>query len=380
MVNFHHRFLPHCAMLLAPLNNLLAVGDAAKKSTKKVNSSNLVIDWTDSTKAAFQVVKDALSNATLLVHPIANALTNIMVDASDTAGGGVLQQYQGSVWKPLAFFSKKLQVPEKKYSAFDRELLTVKHFRPFLGGRIFHILSGHKPLTYCLSANSERSSPRQIRQLAYISEFTSDIRHISGSENLPADALSRLVVDAIGNVVDLDYDKLAIAQTNDCEIQRYLKNPGGLRLRQLEVPKSQSKLWCDISTGKPRPFLPSAFRRSAYERLYDLSHPGIKATKKLVAERFVWPKMNSHVVAWARSCIECQRAKITRHFSSPLASFTLPDLRFDTVPMDIVGPLTVSQGQRYLLTCVDRLPGGPRLFPFMIYVQILLLKRFLMAG
>ena len=201
-------------MLLAPLNNLLAIGDAAKKSTKKVNSSNLVIDWTDSTKAAFQVVKDALSNATLLVHPIANVLTNIMVDASDTAGGGVLQQYQGSVWKPLAFFSKKLQVPEKKNSAFDWELLTVKHFRPFLGGRIFHILSGHKPLTYCLSANSERSSPRQIRQLAYISEFTSDIRHISGSENLPADALSRLVVDAIGNVVDLDYDKLAIAQTN----------------------------------------------------------------------------------------------------------------------------------------------------------------------
>ena len=58
------------------------------------------------------------------------------------------------------------------------------------------------------------NAPRQIRQLAYISEFTTDIRHISGSENLPADALSRLVVDAVGNVVDLDYDKLAIAQAS----------------------------------------------------------------------------------------------------------------------------------------------------------------------
>ena len=133
----------------------------------------------------------------------------------------------------------------------------MKHFCPFLEDRRFHILSDHKPLTYCLSANSERSSPCQIRQLAYISEFTTDIRHISGSENLPADVLSRLV-DAVGNVVDLDYDKLAIAQTNDCEIQPYLKNPGGLRLRQLDVPESLSKLWCDISTGKPRPFLPPA--------------------------------------------------------------------------------------------------------------------------
>ena len=161
--------------------------------------------------------------------------------------------------------------------------------------------------------------------------------------------------------MDLDYDKLAIAQTNDCENQRYLKNLGGLR--QLDVPESQSKLWCDISTGKPRPFLPPAFRRSAYERLHGLSHPGIKATKKLVAERFVSPKMNSHVVAWARSCIECQRAKITRHVSSPLASFMLPDSRFDTVHVDIVGPLTVSRGQRYLLTCVDRFTRWPEVIP-----------------
>ena len=117
MVNFYHCFLPHCAMLLAPLNNLLAIGDAAKKSTKEVNDSNLVIDWTDSTKAAFQVAKDALSNATLLVHPITNALTNIMVDASDTAVGGVLKQYQGSVWKPF-HFSVRNYKPQRKNKCF----------------------------------------------------------------------------------------------------------------------------------------------------------------------------------------------------------------------------------------------------------------------
>jgi hypothetical protein len=34
-------------------------------------------------------------------------------------------------------------------------------------------------------------SARQQRHLAYISEFTTDIRHIPGSENVVADALSR---------------------------------------------------------------------------------------------------------------------------------------------------------------------------------------------
>ncbi|MFN9906525.1 MAG: hypothetical protein ACK56F_10430, partial [bacterium] len=34
-------------------------------------------------------------------------------------------------------------------------------------------------------------SARQQRHLAYISEFTTDIRHTPGSENVVADALSR---------------------------------------------------------------------------------------------------------------------------------------------------------------------------------------------
>jgi hypothetical protein len=34
-------------------------------------------------------------------------------------------------------------------------------------------------------------SARQVRQLAYISEFTTDLRHIPGPKNVVADTLSR---------------------------------------------------------------------------------------------------------------------------------------------------------------------------------------------
>ncbi len=40
--------------------------------------------------------------------------------------GAVLQQWQGRAWAPLAFFSKKLEAAQQKYSAFDRELLAAK--------------------------------------------------------------------------------------------------------------------------------------------------------------------------------------------------------------------------------------------------------------
>ena len=49
---------------------------------------------------------------------------------------------------------------------------------------------------------------------SYVSEFTIDIRHISGKEYFVANVLSR--VDAI------DYKALARSQINDAEIRKYL--------------------------------------------------------------------------------------------------------------------------------------------------------------
>ncbi|GFU63991.1 transposon Ty3-I Gag-Pol polyprotein [Trichonephila clavipes] len=62
-----------------------------------------------------------------------------MTDASDFAVGSVLQQHIETTVEPLGFFSRKLSATEKKYSTFDRELLSiylsVKHFRHMLEGR-----------------------------------------------------------------------------------------------------------------------------------------------------------------------------------------------------------------------------------------------------
>ncbi|PIK56056.1 hypothetical protein BSL78_07031 [Apostichopus japonicus] len=123
-----------------------------------------------------------------------------MVDASDKALGGVLQQNIEGVWHPISFFSRKLSETESRYSAFGRELLAIysaiRHFRHILEGRQFFILTDHKPLTYALKTSTDRYSPREIRHLDFVSQFTADIRHVSGKDNVVADALSRLGVNA----------------------------------------------------------------------------------------------------------------------------------------------------------------------------------------
>ena len=213
LVNFYHRFIPRCADILTPLNALL-----------KITSTNSrTLQWNSAATSSFQEIKNALAKATLLVHHKPDAPINVMTDASDVAIGAVLQQYLDGMWCPLSYFSCKLSPTEQRYSTFDHELLAVycaiRHFRHFLEAREFHILTDHKPLTHSLNSKPDRHSPRQVRQLDFISQFTTDICHIAGRENPVADALSRLETNAIqldNPPPTVDFDTLALPPSQGC--------------------------------------------------------------------------------------------------------------------------------------------------------------------
>ena len=358
LVNFYRRFIPKGASLLQPLNLLLA------QSTPKM------LVWSEDNIAAFQSVKDSLANATLLVHPQSGAPTNIVTDASETAVGAVLQQYIDGQWQPLAFFSKCLKPAETRYSAYDRELLAiylaVKHFRYFVEGRQFCVVTDHKPLTYALANKPDCYSPRQSRHLEFISQFTSDIRHVRGPNNPVADALSRVHVSAIhtGDTVPVvDFRAMAAAQAADPSIRK-VHSDSSLELQQVPLALSDGvSLLCDVSTGVQRPVVPESFRRPVFDTLHSMSHPGIRATQRLVTQHFVWPGVNADVRRWARTCLQCQRAKVHRHNQAPPGTFSTPDARFDQVHIDLVGPLPPSGGCSYLLTCVDRFTRWPEAAP-----------------
>ena len=68
---------------------------------------------------------------------------------------------------------------------------TFHHFRFLLEGRIFHVLMEHKPLVFALHRARDAWSARQGHHLAYVAEFTSDLHHVAGADNVVADCLSR---------------------------------------------------------------------------------------------------------------------------------------------------------------------------------------------
>ncbi|KYM98784.1 hypothetical protein ALC62_10496 [Cyphomyrmex costatus] len=80
---------------------------------------------------------------------------SLQTDVSDKAIGVVLQQrHSNEILQPLNLFSRTLTLTQARYSAYDSESC-------------------------------------QIRQLLFILEFTTDFHHVSGAENIVADALSR---------------------------------------------------------------------------------------------------------------------------------------------------------------------------------------------
>lgn len=155
----------------------------------------------------------------------------------------------------------------------------VKYFRYMLEGREFAVITDHKPLTYAFNQDSLHSSPRQARQLEYIGQFTTDIRHVAGKENVVIDTLSR--IESIQKAINLT--KLAEAQKEDQELQETINAELGIKLKKIKIPGTTVELYCDISTPIERPYVTRPYKKQVF--LLDLAHPRSQGKIYLAAVR-----------------------------------------------------------------------------------------------
>ena len=234
-------------------------------------------------------------------------------------------------------------------------------------------------------------SGRQQRQLSLIAEFTSDIRHTPGAENVVEDALSRPplpptpptvpltddewpdeafdtnhpaaafqiptctvkegVLTAAGTAPPINYATLAQLQTTCPEVVAMRRSD---RLQVVSQAVGDTHLLGDISTETFRPLVLPQLRESIVTSLHSIHHPGVRATKQLMSARFCWPFLAKQAAALARACLSCQRGKVHRHIHLQPAAIPVPHRRFAHIHVDLVGPLPLSRGFQYLFTVIDR--------------------------
>lgn len=357
MINFYRRFIKNAAATQDKLQQLIP---------GNIKNDKRIITWTSETKEAFNEFKEQLANATLLAYPMENAKLILTTDASDVAMGGVLHQKKGNELQPLGFFSKKLSPSQRTWAAYSRELLaiykSIKHFEDKIEGRICTVYTDHKPITHAFDQKPERATPQHLRQLHYISQFTTDIRHIEGKFNVVSDYLSRIEEIHRNSI---DYNLFATEQERDEEIKSIIEGNSkySIAITKMPLPGTDKTIYCHIHNNVARPFVPNAYRRLVFEVIHGISHPGTRATNRLISEKFIWPSMNKDITYWTKHCIPCQKSKIHRHNKAPLKYYLLTNQRFTHINVDIVGPLPVSGEHKYLVTLIDRFTRWPEAIP-----------------
>lgn len=187
LIGYYRRFIKDFSKFAKPLTVLL----------KKDVSFN----WSSEQDQSIEYFKAALTQAPILQYPDFSREFLLTTDASNYAIGAILSQGEVGKDLPIAFASRTLNKAECNYSTIERELLAIiwaaEHFRPYLYGRKFTILTDHRPLTWLFNCRNPNS--RLIRWRLRLEEFTYEIRYKPGRVNSNVDALSRNPVQ-INNV------------------------------------------------------------------------------------------------------------------------------------------------------------------------------------
>jgi RNase H-like domain found in reverse transcriptase len=176
MVNYYRDMWPKRSHLLTTLSAL--------------TSSKTKWKWTEECQTAFDEMKQLISRKTLLTYPDFKLPFKIHTDASQVQLGACISQ----AGKPVAFYSKKLNPAQTRYTTTEQELLsiveTLKGFRNILLGQEIIVHTDHENLTY-----KHFNSDQVMRWQLFIEEYSSDLGYIKGSHNVVADALSWLPKD-----------------------------------------------------------------------------------------------------------------------------------------------------------------------------------------
>lgn len=138
------------------ISNYAAMGAVLTDLTKK--SAPVHVQWTDQCNRVFKELKRILCSSPVLRSPNFTKPFVLQTDASDRGVRAVLNlKSESGDDNPIAYFSKKLQPREERYSTIEKECLAIKlamqAFRTYLIGRPFTVETDHRSLIWMDAPN-----------------------------------------------------------------------------------------------------------------------------------------------------------------------------------------------------------------------------------
>ena len=319
----------------------------------------------------------------MLAHAKLDDQFELEVDASGYAVGAVLLQRKEDGKKhPIGYYSATLNKAQWNYDIYDLELLAIvmalKNWRPLLAGSPHKIIiySDHLNLQYWRLP--QRISRRVTREVLELSEYDFKIRHLPGRLNGRADALSRRPGYDQG-----ENDNKDVVVLPDCVFVRAGMTQHASPMQRIVAQEEMEaadpiytqdeeliKPWINahhlkkiegtwykdgrrVVTGRmehKKTFIQAHHDAPVY------GHLGINKTYQLAGRRYWWLNMRQEVASYIQGCAECQRNKVnTRPTKASLSPIfpTREAMPFETVALDFITKLPISQGYNSILTITD---------------------------
>jgi hypothetical protein len=283
---------------------------------------------------------------------------------------------------------------ERNYEIYDREMLgcicALEDWRHFLEGISFEIVTDHKNIEWWASMRD--LNRRQARWTLYLSRFSFKITYRKG-ELMQADALSRFSKDQVSDKednrqvqvlkpehfiraakahfvpeVDSLGDRIRWESLREAEVIE------GLRSIDKTAPKvltNGTAMW-EEDDGfvyyKGRLYVPNDRKlcqdvvKSCHDAIL-AGYPGKNGTTELVSCYYWWPCMAGFISAYVEGCDRCQRYRKDLHPKALIQPQEVPEGPWQTIGIDLIGPLPVSRGKDAILNIVDHYTKQIQLFP-----------------
>ena len=358
IVNYYRDMWIRRSHVLAPLASLT--------STKTKWS------WGPQQEVAFQTAKKIIAREVMLAYPDFSKPFEIHTDASHYQLGAVISQNG----KPIAFYSRKLNPAQTRYTTTERELLsiveTLKEYRNILLGHEIEVFTDHKNLVY-KTFNTERV----MRWRLIIEEFGPKLTYIKGTSNVVADALSRMRLSekdfsqeafpaeaTAGDIPEgfpLSYKLLAQEQQRDNKLQSRLTNNKERHLYRKKKFRHSDKSY-ELVTRDDKIVIPKSLERKVTEWYHThLLHPGEKRLELTLRQHFTFIGLGPLVTRVCKACNVCRSLKANHKKYGKLPPKEPETIPWHTLCIDLIGPYDFGSNKNavrlHCMTMIDPATG-----------------------
>nr|GEU40805.1 DNA-directed DNA polymerase [Tanacetum cinerariifolium] len=144
----------------------------------KLLEKDTTFEFDDEFQKAFELLKDKISCANMIVSPNWNLPFELMCDASDFAVRAVLGQKNGKNFHPIYFASKTLNPAQQKYTVTEKELMAVvfafDKFKSYLILSKTIVHTDHSAIRHLFKKQDAKRCP--IRWILLLQEFDIEIK------------------------------------------------------------------------------------------------------------------------------------------------------------------------------------------------------------